>query len=75
MDIDAEVIRWTARLELPQVRAFYSPMIAVRRRPRRERERLLDELVSQAATDFGGTVERPFVTALYTGRRPDTVSN
>jgi SAM-dependent methyltransferase len=75
VDIDVEVIRWTARLDLPQVRALYSSMIDVRRRAPRERERLLDELVSRAARDFGGTVERPFVTALYTGRRPDTVSN
>ena len=75
VDIDVEAIRWTARLDLPHVRALYSTMIAVRRRPPRERERLLDELVSRAATDFGGTVERPFVTAMYTGRRPDTVSN
>ena len=75
VDIDAEVIRWTARLDLPQVRALYSSMIAVRRRPPQERERLLDELISRAATDFGGTVERPFVTAIYTGRRPDTASN
>jgi SAM-dependent methyltransferase len=75
VDIDAEAIPWTARLDLRQVRALYSSMITVRRRPPPEREGLLDELVSRAATDFGGTVERPFVTALYTGRRPDAVSN
>jgi len=45
-------------------------MIAVRRRPQRKREALLDELVSIAITDFDGNVERPFVTAVYTARRP-----
>lgn len=70
VDVEAEIIPWTMRLDLPQLRALYSSMIAVRRRPARERERILDMLVSHAASEFNGLVERPFVTALYTGRRP-----
>jgi hypothetical protein len=45
-------------------------MIAVRRRPQPEQQRVLDTLVSIADDEFGGVVERPFVTSLYTGRRP-----
>jgi hypothetical protein len=45
-------------------------MIIIRRRPQPEQQRLLDALMSIAAEQFGGVVERPFVTALYTGRRP-----
>ena len=66
----AELIRWTARLDPPQVRALYGSMIAIRRRPEAERGRLLDGLVAVARDEFGGVVERPFVTALYTARRP-----
>jgi SAM-dependent methyltransferase len=69
---DAEVIRWTARLDTRQVRAFYASTIAVRRRPSRERERLLNELVTRADSHFRGIAERPFVTAVYTAHRADS---
>ena len=38
--------------------------------PPNEQTVLLDKLVSHAITDFGGSVERPFVTAMYIARRP-----
>jgi SAM-dependent methyltransferase len=66
----AELIRWTARLDPPQVRRLYGSMIAILRRPEAERRRLLDGLVAIATDEFGGVVERPFVTAIYTARRP-----
>lgn len=69
VDVSAELIPWTARFELEQLRAFYGSMIAVRRLSNREREALLGELASIAKAEFGSVVERPFVTALYTGRR------
>jgi SAM-dependent methyltransferase len=75
VDIDAEMIHWTARLDPEQVRDFYASTIAVRRRPRVEQAWLLDELVERARAEFGGIVERPFVTAIYTGRRPNPTSN
>jgi SAM-dependent methyltransferase len=71
VDVDAELIRWTARLDTDALRALYGSMIAVRRRPEPERRALLDELVRRALSDFGGVIERPFVTAMYTARRPD----
>lgn len=74
-DVDAEVIHWTVRLDPEQVREFYASTIAVRRRPPQERARLLNELTVRARAEFGGTVERPFVTALYTGRRGNPISN
>ncbi len=68
-DIDAELINWTARFHVDELRAFYGSMIAIRRLPGRERERLLDALESVASSEFGGVVNRPFVTAIYTARR------
>ncbi|HUZ08634.1 MAG TPA: class I SAM-dependent methyltransferase [Acidimicrobiales bacterium] len=70
VDVGAELIPWTSCMDPAQVRALYASMIALRRRPQDERERLLDAVVSIATENFGGVVERPFVTALYTGRRP-----
>jgi hypothetical protein len=45
-------------------------MIRIRRLGDDQRERLLDGVATIAARDFGRTVERPFVTAIYTARRP-----
>jgi SAM-dependent methyltransferase len=69
-DVAAELVPWTAHLDPAQLRALYATMITVRMRPPTERRMLLNRLVSIAVSDFGGLVERPFVTAIYTGRRP-----
>jgi SAM-dependent methyltransferase len=70
VDAEGELIHWTIRLDPAAVRALYASMIRVRRRPPDERERLLDVIATIAAREFGGVVERPFVTAVYTARRP-----
>jgi SAM-dependent methyltransferase len=73
VDFTAEHVRWTARLAGEPLRAFYGSLVAVRRRPRHEQSRVLDELVSIAESRFDGIVERPFVTAIYTARRPSAM--
>jgi SAM-dependent methyltransferase len=70
VDAESELIRWNIRLNPDAVRALYGSMIRIRRRPRDERERLLDIIATTAAQEFGGVVNRPFVTAVYTARRP-----
>jgi SAM-dependent methyltransferase len=70
VDVGAEAIRWTARLDTVRLRALYASMIAVRSQPERERRRVLDAVVDIAEREFGGVIERPFVTVLYTARRP-----
>ena len=45
-------------------------MIRIRRLPPGDQRRILDQISQLADGDFGGRVQRPFVTALYTGRRP-----
>lgn len=68
-DLEAEVISGTARLDSGQLRALYASWSNFRRLPAVERETLLDRLVGIAEADFGGIVERPRVTAIYTARR------
>ena len=68
--VESEYIPWTARLEPSAVRALYASLINVRRLPEAEKQRVLDALEMTASEQFGGVVERPFVTVLYTGRRP-----
>lgn len=70
MDFDAVVVHWEANLDPDQIRAFYGSMIQVRRRPTAERDRILDGLFELARGEFGGVVERKFVTAMYVARRP-----
>jgi hypothetical protein len=45
-------------------------MIRIRTRPPDERHQLLDAITAVADHEYGGVVERPFVTAVYTARRP-----
>jgi SAM-dependent methyltransferase len=70
-DVSHHLIRWTADLDTGQLRALYASMIRIRRRPAADQQRLLDQISLLADRDFGGRVQRPFRTILYTGRRPD----
>lgn len=70
IDVEAEQMRSTCTLSTAQARALYASMATVLRRPPAEQERLLDAIEQLAVERYGGVVERQFVTALYTGRRP-----
>jgi len=70
-DVSHHLIRWTADLDTSQLQALYASMIRIRRRPAADRQRLLDQISLLADGDFGGRVQRPFRTILYTARRPD----
>lgn len=72
IDVEGELIQWTHRMDKAQLRALCASTIAILRRPQPEQRRILDAVVAIATEQFGGVVERPFVTALYTGRRPAT---
>jgi len=70
-DVSGNLIRWTAELDTAQLRALYASMIRIRRLPADDRRRILDQISLLADHDFAGRVLRPFITAMYTGRRPD----
>jgi SAM-dependent methyltransferase len=69
VDVATERIPWMVRLDAAGVRALYGSTMTVLRRPEPERLALLDELERIADQAFHGLVERPFVTAIHTGRR------
>ena len=69
-DVSGSLIRWTAELDTAQLRALYASMIRIRRLPAGDRRRILDHISLLADHDFSGRVRRPFITVMYTGRRP-----
>jgi SAM-dependent methyltransferase len=69
-DVSSRLVHWTARLTSAELRALYASQIEIRQRPQAERDHILDTMETIAETVFGGVVHRPFVTMLYTGRRP-----
>jgi SAM-dependent methyltransferase len=71
VDVRAEVAHWDIRLPSQRVRDLYASMAVIRRLEPTEQRRILDELTRIADGKFGGLVDRPFVTALYTARKPD----
>jgi SAM-dependent methyltransferase len=70
IEVDREAISWSIEMDADQVRAHYASMIGVRRRPPEEQERFLDAVANLVTGEFGGKVERNFLTVMYTGRRP-----
>ncbi len=69
-DLRSEVIRTPAVLDADQVRALYASVATVLQLEPDEQRLVLDELEALVRDTFGGHIERAFVTALYTGRRP-----
>jgi SAM-dependent methyltransferase len=69
--IASEMIRWSISLDTQQVKQLYATFSAISRLPVEERQRLLDGLEQVADNRFGGRVERPMVTPIYTARRQE----
>jgi SAM-dependent methyltransferase len=70
VDAQAEIIKTPTVLDAGQVRALYASVATVLRLGPDEQRRVLDGLEALVGDAFGGAIERTFVTALYTGRRP-----
>ena len=60
---------WTLRLSTQQVGALYATYSPISRLPAEQRSAILDQLMSIAERDFGGTVVRNMVTPVYVARR------
>ncbi len=66
-----EIIRWTGRHTAQEIRAMFasfSPWLAL---PTDERGVVLDALEALATDEFGGVVERPYLTSIYLAQRLD----
>jgi SAM-dependent methyltransferase len=70
VDVTAEIFETASVLDSERARALYASMATVLRREPDEQATVLDAIERLVEDDFGGAVERRFVTALYTGRRP-----
>jgi SAM-dependent methyltransferase len=70
-DVGAEIFKTPRVLDAREVRALYASVALVLRRSPAEQVAVLDALEGIVRDRFGGSVERLFVTALYTGRRPE----
>jgi SAM-dependent methyltransferase len=71
VELGDEYFPFTFVMTPTQARALYSSTAAVLRRPEFEQDALLDAIERLAQDQFGGRVERHFLIAMYTGRRPD----
>ncbi len=60
---------WTLVLNTAQVGALYGTFSSISRLPTAERQRILDQLMDVAEEQFGGTVERNMVSAIYVARK------
>jgi hypothetical protein len=69
-DAEVDYWRWTLRMETPRLTALYATYSPVQALPTAKRAAFLADLAAIADRDFGGAVERPFSTILYTARRP-----
>jgi SAM-dependent methyltransferase len=71
VDLVGEYFPFTFVMTPHQARLLYSSTAAVLRHPEPEQGRLLDAIERLARDEFGGRVERRFLAAMYTGRRPN----
>jgi SAM-dependent methyltransferase len=68
-DISNEMIRWTLSLDTEGVRGLFATFSEITRLPDEQRRQVLDDLARVADERFGGRIEKPMVTAIYTARR------
>lgn len=68
-DAQAEIWAWTETYDTARVVALYGTFSPIQALEPAKREAFLGQLARIADEQFGGRVERPFTTALYTARR------
>jgi SAM-dependent methyltransferase len=68
-DIEHELIRWSYEWDASRIRALFATFSPVTRLDAEPREALLDEIERVARDEFGGRVEKPILTSLYTARK------
>jgi SAM-dependent methyltransferase len=67
--IEHEALRWTATLSSEQLRGLFATFSEITRLEPGQREQVLDAIVRVANEQFGGVIEKPIVTSIYTARR------
>jgi SAM-dependent methyltransferase len=69
-DLAHERIPWTRSWDTEGIRGLYASFSPVRALDPERRAKLLDSIADIAESRFGGKVEQPLVSALYTARKP-----
>jgi trans-aconitate methyltransferase len=67
---EAEIWRWTETYDTARLVGLYGTFSPIHALEPARRQTFMDELARIADQQFGGRVERPFTTSLYTARRP-----
>ena len=70
VELADERTTWDAVFDPGGIRGLYGTFSPIGRLADAERERGLDGVERVAAEEFGGRVVRPFITAIYSARRP-----
>lgn len=63
-------LEWSRTWDAEGIRGLYSTFSPLSALEPDHRDELLDEVARIAATEFGGRVEKPLVTSLYSARKP-----
>ncbi|HWQ10330.1 MAG TPA: hypothetical protein VN436_14515, partial [Holophaga sp.] len=70
IDTRSHVMRWTLSMDTAHVLGLAATFSQVSQAEPHQRQRFLEQLGGLVDRQFGGRVERRFLTALYVGRRP-----
>ena len=69
-EFEHELIGWTQTWDTARIRALYATFSPILRLDGATRAAVLDAVTDVADRQFGGRVELPLLTSLYTARRP-----
>jgi SAM-dependent methyltransferase len=69
-DLRHDVARWTKEWDAAGIRGLYSTFSPISVLEPERREEFLDTVARIVEDEFGGRVEKPLVTSMYTARRP-----
>jgi SAM-dependent methyltransferase len=70
-DTQVDVVPWTHEWDAAGIRALFGSFSPILLLDAAERTRVLDAIERVAAEEFGGRVEKPMRTVLFTARKPD----
>jgi hypothetical protein len=69
-EVGHDQMRWAREWDTEGIRGLYSTFSPISALEPEQRRHFLDSVARIAELEFGGRVEKPLVTSLYTARRP-----
>src|SRR5882757_115753 len=71
VDVHAQRIQWNLPMNAARTRALFATQMSIRRLPPPESAHTLDTIARLIDDRFEGTDDRPLLTVLYSGRKPN----